>query len=95
MTITTILTILLGIISIVFSFVLGRHSVTRKIKKIKRKMKLQRGSKKAKKTVKVKKERKPRKKIVADPVKAAELEQAFNQASQNNELVPVTKTVKA
>ena len=93
MTTTTILTIILGIISIIFAFVLGRNSVkkakkTRKIKK----------AKKAKKTVKAKKERKPRKskkEFVADPEALAGLEDEYKQATQNNELVPVTKTVKA
>jgi len=89
MTITTILTIILGIISIIFSFVLGRKSVTKKMKKNK---------KKAKKINKVKKERKPRKTkkvFVANAEALAGYEEEYKKLTQNNELVPVTKTVKA
>ena len=92
MTITTILAIIPGIISVIFAFVLGRVSVkkTKKTKKTKK-------NKKSKKTVKSKKERKPRKikEIKADEAQAAMLEDAYKRATQNNELVPVTKTVKA
>ena len=51
--------------------------------------------KKAKKTIKTKKERKPRKtwKVKAEDI--AGYEEEYKKLAQNNELVPVTKTVKA
>lgn len=92
MTTTTILTIIIAISSIVLGFILGRVSVkkTKKNKKAKK-------TKKAKKSVKAKKERKPRKtkQIKADEAQVALLEDAYKRATQNNELVPATKTVKA
>lgn len=89
MTITTILTITLGIISIIFAFVLGRKSVTKKMKKKNKK------AKKAKKIKKVKKERKPRKTWKAKAEDIAGYEEEYKKLTQNNELVPVTNTLKA
>lgn len=95
MTITSILTIIIAIASIVLGFILGRVSI-KKDKKNKKAKKAKK-NKKTKKAVKAKKERKPRKtkQIKADEAQVALLEDAYNRATQNNELVPVTNTVKA
>ena len=89
MTITTLIIINIAfILGISLAFILGRKSVTKNMKKTRK-------IKKGKKTIKAKKERKPRKTWKAKAEDLAGFEEEYKKLTQNNELVPVTKTVKA